>query len=273
MLLPAAYFQKNVLIYPQTAQSDDFKVIYLVVSLAFLIMSLIVIYFFTEICAYFHHQKRAFILESNYSILEEQMSLQSQMSKKLKIMRHDIRNHISNISFLLKKGAVDEAIQILEKIKGDTGKLNIGFLESTGNNIIDIIVSYKAAVCEKRNIKFKYRYEAIPKLKISAADISSLLSNLLDNAVEAAEKSEERFIELDILMYKNYLSVIVKNSFASYELNNRGLLTSTKKDKEYHGYGMEIISEIAKKYDGRFSWESNGNTFISKAHVKDTEVK
>ena len=107
----------------------------------------------------------------------------------------------------------DSASSLLSDIIGQTDNITLSISQSTGSNVIDTIVAFKAAVCENRNISFEYVLDVLPELKVDYADISSVISNLIDNAIEAAERSDDPNIMLKIYAHGSYIDIFVKNTY------------------------------------------------------------
>ena len=130
---------------------------------------------------------------------------------------------------------------------------------------MDAVLLSKTALCREKDIDFSYSVQPLENIKIGAADLSSLLSNLLDNAVEAAAQTTEPFVRLTITKYNAYYTICVENSYMGKKSlkESVGALNSTKSDKAPHGYGTRIISDIAQKYDGNYPWEAQESRFIS----------
>lgn len=258
-------------VYPTQNTSREFEIICVIISLSFLAMSIIVIYFFTYICSSFQQSKNLYLLQTSYEVIEERLSVQTQNTKKFQKIRHDLKNHLSNVKNLIDKKDIDNAQRLLTEIIGQTDNISIGISQTSGNSIIDAIVAYKATVCYNKEINIEYFLEKLPELYIDLIDISSVISNLLDNAVEAAEKSENPHIIIKILMRRNYLTIFVKNSFCdNFQLVvDNGNLITTKSDKYLHGYGMQIINEIALKYDGNCQMQLDGSYFITNVLLKN----
>lgn len=249
--------------YQYMRPDNGVALIYSVISILFFIMSIIVIYFFTYICSSFEERKRLYLLQSDYSTIEEKLLLQSENSEKLQKIRHDMRNHLINIKTLLSNNKIDESETLLSELIGEIDKIDVGISQISGNGVIDAIVSYKSTVCKNKGIKFEYSLSLLPKLFIDAIDISSVVSNLIDNAIEASEKTTEPYIRLKIFMHGNYLTIFVKNSFLGKEEINtaQGRLLTTKEDSTQHGYGIQIIEELSRKYDGECDWVTENGMF------------
>mgnify|MGYP002513846019 FL=1 len=91
---------------------------------------------------------------------------------------------------------------------------------------------------------------------INGYDISALFNNLLDNAVEAAAESSEKFIHIEITnSLSSYHKIIVINSCDIEPKSKKGNLITTKRNKDIHGFGTKSIRKTVKKYNGELHWE------------------
>lgn len=251
-------------IYPDTEQNSASTVMYIALTSLFFAMSVILIYFYTEISKSYQRDSKLFLLENNFNSLQEQIAVQQQNSEKTNKIRHDMKNHLTNIRSLIDSGKIAAAVSLLDQA-ADNVKNTKSETIDTGNNFVDAILLSKTAVCREKNIDFSCSVQPLENLKINAVDLSSLLSNLLDNAVEAAAQTTEPFVRLTIMKYNAYYTICVENSYKGKKFlkENMGSLISTKSDKALHGYGTQIISDIAQKYDGNYTWEAQENRFIS----------
>ena len=234
-----------------------------------LAMSIVVINFFAEICAAYAREKQLHHLRSDYCSVKEQLQVQFQTSQRLRKVRHDIKNHLINVSALIDSGEYEQARELLREISDTADRLQPALSQSTGNSLIDAVISYKAAVSEIRKIPFEYSLELLPELRIELSDISSVISNLLDNALEAAEKAKDPYAEIRVFMYKDYLTIIVKNTFHYVPSASGGKLPTAKADSENHGLGMTIVGEICERYGGVFCYNAKGAWFTASAMIKN----
>ena len=83
---------------------------------------------------------------------------------------------------------------------------------------------------------------------IDASHITVLFGNIIDNAIEAAEMSEEKIINISVRIQGQYVSIYIENSFNS-QYSNINLIT-TKKDKNLHGFGMKNVKRIVEECNG-----------------------
>ena len=88
------------------------------------------------------------------------------------------------------------------------------------------------------------------------------ITNLLDNAIENCERSDEKFINFQIYTFNgSYLIVKVINSCTKEPLVDKKRLISQKRDLDVHGYGIKNMERVAKCYDGMPMWEYHSDTF------------
>jgi two-component system, LytTR family, sensor histidine kinase AgrC len=233
------------------------------VAIGFLIMSILVIYFFGEISYYYDKEKQNCILSIKNQSLEQQLSVQKSTTTETLKIRHDINKNLEAISYLLQKNNLSESISYIDAITKTLSNTKVTI--SSGNSIIDSILNIKIALCEQQNIKIKIQVDCIPNLNISAFDICAIISNLLDNAIEANAKVDEmhRFIKTTLYSYKNYFLIAVKNPYAHKLIVESDLLRTNKHDIYRHGFGLESIKSSTEKYQGTFKYITNNGIFTA----------
>lgn len=186
-----------------------------------------------------------------------------QTNKDMRIFSHDIKNHLTQIRNLENIEAVQSYI--------DSIYPNIEKFSFTGiskNKMLDLIISKYVTLCEKKNIQFFVDVKTANLTYVSDSDLSTLMNNLLDNAVEAAERADERFIQVYIFSKGNmHDGLVIKNScFVPPETEN-GELKTTKQNKKIHGVGTKSIRKTLKKYDAVYGWKYDENSKIFETDI------
>lgn len=257
-------------LYSQKQQEAESSFLFLIISFSFFAMSMVVIYFFTEICSGFQRDKKLYILESGYDALKERMAFQSQSSEKIKKIYHDVNRHLTNVCTLIENGKHESAVELLYKAIGDMDKTSPQISVASGNDIVDAIIASKSVLAESKQIHFEYYTEPLNEIKVEVLDLSSLISNVLDNAFDAAEESSSAFVKLKIFKYNAYWTIYVENSYLGGLVLKRTVQCpiSTKPNKFQHGYGSQIIKEVALKYNGEVTWEADGEAFKTIVLIK-----
>ena len=187
--------------------------------------------------------------------------------EKVKRLYHDINNHMTNIKLIQNKSSnVDEYINsINNEIKDFENIYN------TGNVILDIILSEKSKQCNMKNIDFLCNMDFSNCDFLHMIDVSSIFSNLLDNAIEACDKMEnnehKKYISIRGTIVKSYYIIKCENSKTNKVIIKNNKIISSKKDKYFHGIGIESIKSSLKKYDGELEIENEENKFISTIYI------
>lgn len=175
--------------------------------------------------------------------------------------RHDMVKHLNIYMRLLNDENYEELKQALREHIDDCGKNKCVYI--TGNNLINAVINEKVQLCSQRNIELEVKATALVDEK-KELDVAVMLSNLLDNAVEAQDKIEEgkrKYISLNIFSYRNKYCILVKNTIAkSVLLYNPGFVTN-KKDGNLHGIGMKSIEETVEKNGGYIEKYEEGDLF------------
>lgn len=183
---------------------------------------------------------------------EEKMRLYNEISanfEEQKRILHDYRNQIGCIQGLLKKQEYEEAEKYAEKLTD----LVPDYMQKINVNhpILNVVLNQKYQLAKQKNILFLFCANDLSDLWIEEQDAVSLLSNLLDNAIEACERLEsERRIWVKLVREKCQLVISVRNTACEPVNMNENEMTTTKEDKENHGIGLKNIQMILNKYQG-----------------------
>lgn len=118
------------------------------------------------------------------------------------------------------------------------------------NCILDIILIHKIDKAKKNGIYVTAQIEDIKDCILDDFDLSTLLGNIFDNAIEASKRQEQKVINIQIYNLSGYQIFHIKNKMDCSVLDNNPDLLSTKRDKKTYGLGIKQIHNIAKKYRG-----------------------
>ncbi len=172
-----------------------------------------------------------------------------QMHLDMQIIRHDWKNHLLAINALVQEENFEELKQYMSEIS-ETIEKSEDYIFS-GNSMTDAILNQKIELAKSKNICIDLKCDLLDKLKLSDKDICMMLANLLDNAIEAAEKVEEnRRIEIRIAKNKSMFLLKVANSTRKKQGIIQSYFATDKKDKKLHGFGLLSVERIVKQYEG-----------------------
>ncbi len=142
-------------------------------------------------------------------------------------VRHEMKNHMTNIKGLVASEKYDEVESYIEKLDETIQTMDYKF--NTGNAVTDVIINDKYQKAENAGISFQVKFNLGETDTISAFDIGIILNNLLDNAIEACEKleQEQRYINLTLkkknhfLEYKGYFNEKMNSLYTHPSQRNR----------------------------------------------------
>lgn len=202
------------------------------------------------------------VLKINLAAQERYVDEARERYTQMRTLRHDMRHYLTTAAELLSEERTGEAkayIETLLKEKIDRAAPGV----DTGNVVIDSVVNNRIAVCTKRGIRVKCIIDS-QFGSVSDMDLSIVLSNALDNAMNGCAGVNEPEISLTVSSRKAFTQVVVKNTIAESVLSRNPKLETDKEDKAVHGFGIASMQKIAEKYCGslEFREEDNGSVFV-----------
>lgn len=201
-------------------------------------------------------------LQAEYQNSHNQQKEIERLHENTRRLKHDMKNHIMVIASHLNNGELDEAKDYLSVVLDNLNRV-YSYIQ-TGNSVLNYIINSKLEYAQQNDIQFKAEIENLPFAKMGSVDFSAVLSNTLDNAIEASIRAVEKYIYVSILKKRGYDTITVKNKIDQSVLENNPELRSTKAESDTHGYGVKQIKTITEKYDGMVDiYEDNGMFCIS----------
>ncbi|MBO4928307.1 MAG: GHKL domain-containing protein [Clostridiales bacterium] len=176
---------------------------------------------------------------------------------EIRSIRHDMKNNIQVLKILLGNKEYDQMGDYLSEMTENLKTTEIS--AHTGDVIADAIISSKRAEAEAHGISL-VENGVISGISITPQDMCKMLSNLLDNAIEAA--SDVRLRNLDptfrkiILEFRKtdkFFLISVTNPCAEEVKIEDGMVKTSKEDFRNHGFGLKNIRSAAENYDGEFT--------------------
>lgn len=201
--------------------------------------------------------------EKNLELLADKLSSENKIEalnlshrnfEELHKIRHDIKNQYSNIRLMLMEKRYDDMEKYLDEY--EEAYLAPIFAIDCGNVDLNRILNLEYSKAKQVGIELSVRVVVPPKLPIANSDMCSLLTNIIDNAIEGSTRANKTDpIYVDIRLGQDcYLYISVKNSVD--ECADRSVFfekRTSKRDEVAHGYGTKIIKSIVEKYNGGMS--------------------
>ena len=199
---------------------------------------------------------------------ENYLSQMEDMQKTLSQFRHDYKAHLFCMDALVVDQKYEELHCYLEKLhQFPVEKMEI--IPYTANNSINLVLNQKQKIAQKEGVRFQIEAQADPISdqggKVQIYDLNALLSNLCDNAIEAASKVKNGEVHLSLMRKKAYLKIVIENSTDGNILQKNPEFKTNKKNTQLHGLGIKIIKNIVKSYDGMY--ETEGTNYSLKTSI------
>jgi len=176
-------------------------------------------------------------------------------AEEAKTARHDLRHHFVAIAGLLDKGQYD-------KLRGYLAQYGASIRQSEPisycrNDVANVLAHHYARLAKAHGIELTMALDIACDLNVSDADLCGLLSNLLENAMEACLRLPDgrRFITLSVMQKKTDLAIRMENSGGDIYRSGGGFLSSKTNSRK--GYGLESIRVIARRYSGAAEFDYN----------------
>lgn len=204
---------------------------------------------------YYENQLKIF----NNSILDKQ-----DMFLEMRRLKHDLKHHLIYLTKLIEQNQCDEALSYMEKLIDESIEKNVCNSE---NFIIDSLVNYKNKIAEENSIIFDFDIKVPINLPFDIADLSVLLGNILDNAIESCLncESSNRRIYLNIRFDGFNMFIRLENSLNKNKIKKvKGKFVTTKLNTENHGLGLYSVEKIVEKYHGYLECKDKEQEFVQK---------
>lgn len=188
----------------------------------------------------------------------------NEKNTELRRFRHDTKNLLLVLRSLIAEEKYEQAAEYIDKMQ-ETMDSTKSKAYDTGNFIADALLESKAKTAAQSNITMTVD-GCIPASKVEDVNLVILISNLLDNAIEAARQVDgERRIEIQSILKKNIWILSVKNSCMNEVVIRENRIETTKDNKESHGFGLVNIERVTKKYDGNLQLSCENKVFTARA--------
>ena len=224
-----------------------------IVSIGLLIANFLMLYLYNLLLHSISQQYEMEMLKTQLQAYANQLNVVLRGEEKIKALRHDIKHHLSELMLLANKHDVAEIQKYIDEM--NSFLKNPNEIVASGNLEIDSVLNFMLQKAEKelKTVDIKVM---LPEKVRHSFDINVMLGNLLENAIKAAGKTENKYLSVHIKLKRGILKVKIENSFeSSYilrkEQNRKDtILKTTKPFTKQHGIGLKNVKKIVEKYNG-----------------------
>lgn len=201
-----------------------------------------------------------------YQDFEQQMKKELQMYNTIsenynqqRKRTHEFRNHMLCIESLVNAKEYDSLEAYMKNLNHEQQQ-RVEHID-TEHVIVNAILNSKFQEMQKKEIMFVPVLSGLNHIPLDDKDIVIVLSNLLNNAIEACEHAEKRVIKLKFVREEDEIVLAVQNTCKEAPRKNGVGFQTTKADAENHGIGIENIVTTIERYDGEYNMEYKDGWF------------
>ncbi len=238
---------------------------HLVVGLAFYIISVIMYALLHYICTEVQNNHALILKEKSREEEQKFVALSSQNLEELKKIRHELKNQYAYLKLLLEGGDTKKALDYFDSM--EIRVLPTLTVINSENDTVNTVMNLERQKAKDKGINIDVRYAIPASIAIDSVDLTSVITNLVDNALEYVELHVPKgSITVDIYQKGKYLFINVENPVAEYADKEKLLrLKTTKLNPQLHGYGTQIVQDIVTKYNGCCVYDVVDGVFIANA--------
>lgn len=219
----------------------------------------IIFYLYDRLLRQMQAQKEVAVLQNmlkeqytNYKVSRESVELINQKY-------HDLKHQIA---ILRAEGMSGQSMQRLDQMEADIKQYEAQ--NKTGNQVLDIILTSKSLTCQKHHIEMTVVADGTVLSFMDVMDLSSLLGNALDNAIESVRQISDyaqRLIHVTVVRRKMFACIEIENRYAGEIRMRNGMPLTTKSDSRYHGFGVKSMRQTVEKYGGSMTISAEDGWF------------
>lgn len=260
-LIVLAVFEVTLVTYiALKIEAETSGIVLMLITICLLGLDLYLIKLFEDISQKYQLEREMILRDQQTTIQNnyyQSIEVQYEHSRRL---IHDMKNHMQTLEELYCSGSGLEAKHyaqtILESMDAFSGRFKCN------NRILTIIINDKILKCDEQSIEVNIEVEDIDFSFIEAFDMTTIFSNLLDNAIEACLELpvDKREIGVRVIKFNQFVAINIRNRYKGKLLWDKDNLITTKGGK-HAGLGLKNVKSTVEKYDGTIQRKSDDKYF------------
>lgn len=235
-----------------------------IVSIGLLILNFLMLYLYNLLIHSISQKYEMEMLKTQVQVYANQLKVILQGEERIKALRHDMKHHLNELMLLANKYDVPEIQGYIDRM----GKFiqNPNEMIASGNMEIDSVLNYMLQRAREA-LKTVIVKVMLPEEIKHSFDINVLLGNLLENAIEAAQQTDKKYLSVNITLKRGVLKMVIEDSFNVSNIiyeeqpGKDKILLTTKPFKEQHGIGLKNVKKIVEKYNGTMNVSTQEDIF------------
>ena len=256
IVIDAIIFALETAIFSQDSNSESIKILSVI---CMLLVIFLVVYLYDIISISYAKRMEADSIEREKNYYLKQTELLQARDEQLRDFRHDINNHLYVIGSMI-GSENEEAKKYIENL---TEKIiTTKMYSNTGNVAIDSVINYELSKAEKQDIKTNLNIVVPSGIQNDVENLVTIFGNLLDNAIEAADKcTDEKYIDLKVRYKRGAMFIDIKNSYDGVIVKRKNRIVTKKQNKNLHGIGLKSVEAAVNNYNGTMKLDFNEKEF------------
>ena len=196
-------------------------------------------------------------LNTQINMVNERLKASEEIESSMKILRHDIKHKMLLLGDYIKTEKYGEAEKYIDSLVEDADKITAK--KYCDNRCANVVLSYYSKIAADKGIRFETNVTLPETLVVDETDLAVVLSNGLENAVNALEVCDNKQISVKGFVDADKIYIEIKNPFNNAVMFDGNMPRSKQ---ENHGYGTRSMAAIVTKYDGAYSFTIEDGDFV-----------
>lgn len=218
--------------------------------------------------------KRYEIMETKRQLEEIHYKSVNEMNEQVKTILHSMNGVMQTLDVLMQNHETEQIKQVIFGLHEQLSEA--GQKLYCGNPFIDAILSEKSRIANEKDITYHVFVEpGFTMMEMKPIDLISLLSNLIDNAIEAATKCHNGFVDIKMFRVNDGDVVIIKikNNYTENPVESKGGFQTKKENPSMHGIGVRQVRQLVEQYKGAINISYENHIFEVTISFFEAEVQ
>lgn len=248
-----------VLLFVLAMNNLNKRMILVSTSTGILLINLLIFYLYDALAGAYVKLEKGAIFERQLAIYSNQLNVMMQSEEKMTALRHDMKHHLNELSIIAARNQDREVINYIQDMYTYFGNPH-EYIKS-GNNEVDSLMNYMLNKAENVLEKVEYEVNVPKELEIRLFDLTIVIGNLLENAIDAAKDSQEKWMEVSVNFEQGMLFIRIRNSYDNAVQKQGDIYITTKKKTQEHGIGLQNVRKVVDNYKGEMQISDQNNIF------------
>jgi len=222
-------------------------------SIALMVLDIVLFWYYESIIAAGAYKQQKLAAEIQFENQVQYYTSLGEYQNKIEAMRHDMQKHLRFMKEMIDNGHTDESMRLLGEISAEFSQKQTVIY--TPHPVVSAIISSALTRAEEMNIQVTLDIRVPPILNVAHIDLSILIGNIMDNALEECELLTEgtaRYLDFTLVEKKSKILIKAINPRAPKPQKKKGI---------HHGLGLKNIQSVAEKYSGIVSIDEQEAAF------------